>query len=114
MQEIKEKFKEVSSKPPKYLSDYEYSLIAGEYHHTKQVILQLLSNLILTNKQIDMIIERIDDNIFHIRKILGDRIAMTIIVDLNVYVDKILADCIDDELYESAENLNKIKNILHL
>jgi hypothetical protein len=113
IQEVKRKFSDIGKRKPIYLGDYEYDLISEYYSKIFEYITKTLSNISLTDKQIDMVIERCDNSFSHIRRLVGDKIAILVLIDITDFINEIIEDCVDLELYECAHNLKRINDFIN-
>ena len=111
--EVKKKFSDISKRQPDYLGDYEYNLIKTYYHSMYDAILKSITNINLDDIHIEMIIDKCDNSFLHIRRLCDDRIAILILNDLTDFLQEIMEDCAELELYESAHNLKRILNYIN-
>jgi len=113
MEEIKEKWLDISNRTPSYLSDFEFDLIKENYRKIKRLLIRCIVNNHFTEGQIDLIYEKIDTYHTLMRRLIGDKIFLMIWCEDISFIEEIIEDCVELELYEGAANLKKILDKLN-
>lgn len=113
MDEIKEKWLDISTRCPYYLSSYEFDLIKENYTKIKRLLIRCVVNDHFTESQIDLIYEKIDTYHTLMRRLIGDKIFIMIWADDISFIEEMIEDCVELELYEGAANLKKILDKLN-
>lgn len=113
MEEIKEKWLEISNRNPGYLSDFEYDLIKDTYLNIRKLLLRCITNEHFSERKIEMIFDRIENYHIIIRRFLGDKLMIMVWTDDLTTIEEMIEDCAELELYEGAGNLKKILDKLN-
>jgi hypothetical protein len=108
MDEVKEKWLDISNRTPLYLSDFEFDLVKDYYIKVKTLLIRSISEKRFSDNQIDLIYERIDTYHNLMRRVVGDKIFIMIWCDDISFIEEMIEDCSDIELYEGSYNLKKI------
>jgi hypothetical protein len=108
IEEVKEKWIDISNRTPSYLSDFEFDLVKDYYIKIKALLIRAITNTHFNDNQIDLIYEKIDTYHTLIRRAIGDKIFIMIWADDISFIEEMIEDCSDIELYEGAHNLKRI------
>lgn len=113
MEEIKEKWLDISNRKPNYLSDFDYDLVRENYLNIRKLLLKCIVNEHFSNNKIDLIFERIESYHILIRRFVDDKLMIMIWTDDLTTIEEMIEDCVDLELYEGAGNLKKLLDKLN-